>query len=165
MSPASVAKKRGVPAFTLVEVMVASVIASMVGGAALLLAQTGRQVWGLTDARLASLTDAQRAIDRVSEDLRNACQATLASAEAQLAFRQAPDCEDEDPTITYRYAAGRLTRQVDEEAPVTVASGLSAFSAAHLGNGLVRLRVTAQSNTQAGNATQTVETGVWVQNP
>jgi len=152
--------------WTLVEVVIISLVLSVVGGAMLVMAQMSDQIWGRTDVRLTTILNAQRALNRVREDLRKASQASLLPAgnctAATLRFTQ-PSTGD---TITYTLAGNDLTRQIGVAAPVTVASELTAFTPSCQGGGLVRLNLTSQaSSTAGGSALQTLETQIWVREP
>lgn len=158
--------KRG---FTLVEIiLVGGVLSVVIGGMMLVLAETGRNVWARTDAQLTSLTDAQRALGRVSEDLRRAVSSSLSdtgpnSCRANtLSFLESGTIR----RITYtRDNSNALTRQVDANPALTVASGLTAFTPACPGGGLVRLTLTARANSLRGPSTQELESAIWVRNP
>ena len=159
-------------AFTLVEVLVATVLLALVGGVVMTLSTSGRALWVRTDSKLASMTDAQRAVDRLTEDLRKACQnslnppdATTVCGAGQLSFRQIPSCAAGGPVITYRQAGSSLTRQAGAAAATTVAGNVTAFTPTCQTGGLVRLSLTAQTNSSFGiGAVRTLESTVWVQN-
>jgi hypothetical protein len=147
---------------------VVGVLFIVIGGMALVLADTGRNVWARTDAQLATLTDAQRALDRLNEDLGRACQSTLnpasCAATDQLVFKLSPSCAT-GSAITYMLTGSNLTRQVGAAAPVTVASGLTKFDVQNCSGGLVKVALTAQANTVRGPFSQTLESQIWVRNP
>ena len=156
--------------FSLVESLVACLILALVGGVILVLSQTTQRVLGVTDAELTNLTDAQQALNRLTEDLHKACQGTLGCAAGQVIFKQpsggSSTCLAGDPNITYALTAGRLTRQVGGGAPVDVATGLTAFTPACQANGVVKLRLTAQmTKPNAPSVTHRLESHVWARNP
>ncbi|MBI3324919.1 MAG: prepilin-type N-terminal cleavage/methylation domain-containing protein [Candidatus Omnitrophica bacterium] len=156
--------------FTLVEILVVTVLLALVGGVAFTLSSTGQAVWTRTDTKLANMTDAQRAIDRLSEDLRKACWTTVSPQTGcqttALTFKQLP-CGAADPVLTYAQAGTSLTRQVGATAAVVVASGIQDFthceSSGDVG-GIVRLSLTTQANPLVGPSVRTVESRIWVQN-
>ena len=142
--------------------IVASVVFVLIGGITLTLSQAGKQVWVRTDGAFVSLSDAQRALDRVSEDLRQASQANLVCAAGQLDF----DLIGGDH-ITYALNTntGLLTR-TDAAAPKVVADGIATFTpSCQSGSGLVRLHVLAQKTTPSGTWNQPLDSQVFVQNP
>ncbi len=63
--------------FTLVEVLMTALITTLIGGALLVVAIAGRRVSDLTNARLTAQTEAQRGLNRLTEDLRMASTSTL----------------------------------------------------------------------------------------
>lgn len=150
--------------FTIMEILIAgTVVFVLLGGVMLVLANVSRQIWTRTEPRLVALTDAQRALDRVSEDLRQACLSTVSCPAGQLVFRRSPPaCPG--PPITYSLAGTNLTRQVGTAAPVTIATGMTGFAPA-CASRLVNLSLTAQVTTPQGQATQTFNSNVWVRSP
>lgn len=155
----SAANRRGL---TLVEVLVVTLIFGVVGGILLTVAASGQSAWWMTDAQLLTLTETQRALDRVSEDLRQACQTTVSCPAGQLVFKQSPACAD--PAITYSLSGTNLTRQVGTAVPVTIATGVTGFAVPSCAGGLVNLSLTAQARTPNGRTlTQTISSQVWVQ--
>jgi len=157
----AVANRRGL---TFVEVLLVTLIVGMVGGILLMVATSGQSAWLMTDAQLLTLTETQRALDRVSEDLRQACQSTVScpAGAGQLVFKQSPACAD--PAITYSLSGTNLTRQVGTAVPVTIATGVTGFAVPACAGGLVNLSLTAQATTPNGRTlTQTISSQVWVQ--
>lgn len=151
--------------FTLVEVLIVGLVLSLVGGAILVLAQTARQVWASTDARLATMTIAQQAINRLTEDLRKACASTVACPAGELQFKRSPDCDPDGPPVTYSLVGNDLEQQEGAGAPIVVVSGLEGFAPSCPTTGRVDLTVTAQTNSIGGPSRQTVVSQVWIQNP
>ena len=142
--------------------IVASVVFVLVSGITLTLSQAGQQVWVRMDGALVSLSDAQRALDRVSEDLRQASQANLVCAAGQLDFDLIGGGH-----ITYILDANtkRLTRD-DATLAKVVADGIASFTpTCQAGSGLVRLHLLAQRTTPAGSWNQPLDSQVFVQNP
>ncbi len=151
--------------FTLVELLMAAVILCLIGGMVFVIAQTGNQLWGSTDRRLASLTDAQRVLDRLTEDLRRAKRASLvAPCAAPLTFSTVAD-----QVITYNLEGDTLVRQEQTGAQPTtsrvIGVGLSTFSVSCDPNGLVRLALTIQAQRFTDASRQTLTSQVFVQNP
>lgn len=151
---------------TMVEVLIVSLIFALVGGMTLTLAQTNRQVWSRTDAKLVSLTSAQLAMNRLTEELHQACQSTLVCSANELALKRFPACGAADPTVRYKRVGNRLSRQVGAEAPISVTEGLTIFAPSCLSSGVVKLTLTTQAYASGvPSATQTLESDVWVRNP
>ena len=153
---------------SLVEVLAVSLIVALVGGVTLVLIQTGRRVWGSTEMKVTSLTQAQIALNRLTEDLRQACRATLSCAAGQVVFKRAPTCDAADPQITYAYnqAERTLTRQIDANPAATVASAVETFAPVCLPDGTVRVTLTAQTTMMdIPTVPQWLESKVLVRNP
>lgn len=149
--------------FTLVElVLVAVVVIVVIGGMVLALAQISRQVWVRTDTHLATVTAAQQALDRLSEDLRRAHQAGLTCGAGQVTFTPLAG----GGAITYLLdASGNLVRT---QGPVSqiMAAQLSSFAPSCAGE-LVRVQITSAVGMQGGVgiASQTLSSQIWVRNP
>lgn len=143
--------------FTIVELVLTSVI--MVGIATVLLvfAVTGRRVWGVADVQLTSLNEAQRAMNRLTEDLREATQASL-NCGAVLSFQRFGG-----GATTYRIIAGKLTRDTGA-GPQPIASGAETFMTA-CPSPLVRISLTVQATTLEGRSVQTLDSSVFVRAP
>ena len=160
--------------WTLAEVLVVSAIASLVGAVLLVLATTSRQMWMITDAKLVTMTDSQRALDRLSEELRATSQNCLAFAPDQVSFAKsdgAGGC-DETTRVTYwrNPATTQLIRTLANGTQQVITSGLTEFFPTGLSGGLVRVNLTVQVAMQANmiggaHATQAVTSQMWVQNP
>jgi len=152
-------------AFTLVEILVVAVLLSLVGGVTFLLSSAGRGVWVRTDAKLASMTDAQRAVDRITEELRRGAQTPLpdCGAGTSLGFQLATG-NMAGEQVSYQLAGTALTRSVNGAAATIVASGLADFRTRCQPGGLVRFSLTASTSSALGPATRVVESQVWVQN-
>ncbi len=143
----------------------ALVILCLIGGMVCVIAQTGNQLWGSTDRRLASLTDAQRVLDRLTEDLRRAKRTSLvAPCAGPLTFSTVAD-----QVITYNFDGDTLVRQeqIGAQAPTSlvIGAGLSAFSVSCDPNGLVRLALTVQAQRFSDASRQTLTSQVFVKNP
>jgi hypothetical protein len=148
----------------MVELLVVGIVVlALLSGMALVLAESGKLVWVRADGQITTITDAQRALDRVSEDLRRGKQANLTCVNNQLAF----DLADGSGRVTYaRTQAGTLTRAVGVATASAVAGGLVNFSVPSCAGGLVKLEVTAQMNLPGGGTSaQTLASQVWVQSP
>ena len=157
--------------FTLVEISVVAVIVALVfGGTMFVVAQSGKQVWERTDARMATLNQVQIAVNRVSDDLHNASQANLACVAGATATCTTPPCLEFTPAgalprVTYqRTGAGNLTR-TQNGATQTVAANLVTFLPSCGGGGLVRLHVSAQMAGTSGYPMQSIDSQVWAQSP
>ena len=165
-------RRRG---FTLVEVLIVAVIMTLIGGAIMVLALTGRKVSDLTNARLTTLTDAERAVARVTEDLRLASQQTaVCNFMTQVLIIGPPG----GPGITYTFnpqnrqltrstllGGGAMLNQV-------VASGLTAFqvqcdskSGVQFKPKVVQVTVTAQDRSSPWPLPQTLSSQIWIRNP
>ena len=163
----------GSAGFTLVElIIVGSVVFILVGGISMVLAETGRQVWNRTDSRIVSLQGAQRALDRMSEDLREASRSTVVAgancAADRLGFTIDRDGSGPIAPVAVLYTRagdGTLSRDQDGAAQV-VAARLTGFTPTCGANGLIRLEVTAQYARLDGIvSTDTLSSQVWVQSP
>ncbi len=144
--------------FTLVELMMVCAVSSLVIGAVFVMSQAGTQAWVRTDAQLTSLTEAQQALDRLSEDLRAASQnpvPTCAGGQLTMTVGGVP--------ITYSVVNTNLTRTQNATAQV-VASGVTALTPTCSQN-LVSVTLTAQVGTRYGPLTQTLQSQVWVRTP
>lgn len=151
--------------FTLVEVLVVTVVLTLLGGMALVFAGSGQKVWLLTDSRVTAMTQAQIALNRLTEDLRRGRQSTL-----QCTINGALSVTQLDGTaITYHCEgcddtnSGTLVKEVNAT-PQVVAGDISAVSFTCAPNGIVNLFVTTRARTLRG-ATQTLTSQVWVKNP
>lgn len=151
--------------FTLVEVLMAGAIVGLVGSAVFVLAQTGNQLWGSTESRLATLTIAQKVMDALTDDLRRARRASLvAPCALPLTFTTV-----NGRIVTYTLNEETLVRreQEAEQPPIdrVVGSELTALSTSCDGDGIVRLSLTVQSRRFSDASRQTVISQVMVQNP
>ena len=156
--------------FTYVEVLVVVMISVLVvNGMVWALTRSGQMVWTRTDSKMVSLAAVQRALDRVSEDLRRASRATVLCAAGQLTFGQDTNGDQIiDRTIIYsrNAAAGTLIRTENNGAPKSMAAQITAFTPSCQASGLVRLQVTAQVAMPAsGSVTQRLSSQVRVPNP
>ena len=156
------ARLPGSDGFTFVELLIVGLIVVLVvNGMAWTLASSGRMVWARTDAKMASLTAAQRALDRVSEDLRRASQATVTCSSGQLTFVPATGGN----AVTYHVTNGSLVRTQNAVAQ-PIAAQIAVFTPSCQANGLVRLQFTAQvAMASTANVTRTLDSQVRVQNP
>ncbi len=159
------------PAFTLVEIMMASSVLTLIGGAVVVLTQTGRNAWLLQDQRYTSLLNAQRVMNQLTIDLRQASAATV-SCSPNLAFSLDPDFGG--TAVSYAVDDNNQLARMVAGAPQVVAAGVSAFTPSCLGNGVVRLvfstiaespGVVNPGTDSFTSITHTVESQVWVPNP
>ena len=157
---------------TLVEVLMVTVIVlGLVGALLFVIGNAGQKAWTGTEALLVNLTQAQAALDRMSDEVRGACASSptvpwICGAN-QLQFTRPPTC---DQSVTYSLAGNTLTRQVDpEEAPTDLTGGLNEFRATCTTDGspvhLVDLQVTAEATSGTYMRPQTLQSQVWVANP
>lgn len=156
--------------FTLVEILVAMAVCVGIGAAVLVLAQIGAKFWGATNAQLTTLTDAQRAVDRLREELSGARRngLTCSADNTTVSFNPLAGAP-----ITYAFAGGNLTRTQAGVSQV-VASGIvvSADPGEEpircLPNSVVEVTLRVPNTALAPSATQTLNTlraRVWVRNP
>lgn len=147
--------------FTLVEAVMVSFICLIVGGLLLIIGSVGFQVWARTDTRLSALSDAQRALDRVSEQLMKASQQGLSCAGGGLTMTRKSD----NGILNYQLSNGQLVL-TENGAPNVVAAGLLGFSAVCQPEGLVRLEITTRSSSGGfSGSPQVLQSQVWVRNP
>ena len=157
--------------FTLVEIMIVVAIFSLFGIAVLVMGQAGGQAWMTTDAQLEAMTTAQIALNRLSEDLRKASQATLLAAACSeatgLSFQQLNPDGSLAPAILYVRNGDELTRTQAGEPPQVVAGGVTQFRPTCQADGIVKLQLTTQASRGAGHGGvfRALESSVWVQNP
>lgn len=146
---------------TLTELLFTGLIFALIGGVAFAFTQAGDQLWLRTDARLANLTEAQRAVNLLTEDLRQARQAGLTCGPgSKVAFTPVAGGD----AVTYQLSGSQLLKQVGTNPPRVIASGLTAFTpSCSLSGGVVQLRLAAQVN--GGDGSATLHSQVWVQNP
>ncbi|MEK7878371.1 MAG: prepilin-type N-terminal cleavage/methylation domain-containing protein [candidate division NC10 bacterium] len=164
--------------YTLVELLMVVVIMFVaVGGLVLVLNEAGRNTWLTTQAQGDSQTEAQRVIDRISEDVRNASRAQVRCAAA------APQLQiglDGAPTeIEYTFAGGGGTGTLGRSvgvggASITLASRLMVFTCSPIGanpaGGFLTIQVTSRGVariTAAGarNYDQALTASVFIQLP
>ena len=170
----------GARGVSLLELLIVTVIVLLVVmGSILVLTRTGGQMWSRTDAQMTSATAAQQALNRLTEDARQARRSGLAcnlngpgvevwfltlppangSPEVQYTFRPS----DPDPLIRRS-----LMRTVQGSPAQVVATGITAFSPVNCaaGSELVRISLTAQVAGFGGvSSPQTLVSQMWVPNP
>ena len=166
--------------FTFVELLIVGlIVVFVVMGVAWALASSGRLIWVRADAQMASLAAAQRALDRMREDLGRATQGYGVAANQpscageQITFKQDTNWDGKidglDNTIIYRRdaAANRLVRTINGGVPQTMAAQISAFTPTCGANGLIRMQLTAQVRMMSATAslTQPLTAQVRIQNP
>ncbi len=154
--------------FTLVEVLMTMLILSFLSGVLLVFAQTGGAVWQSAEARLTSLDDAQRAMNRLTEDIRRASQGCFGPCTADdlsMARRINGVCDDATRVTYRREATGLLSRTAGAGAPQIVATGLTALTAACQPQGVVAIAIQARADAGGRVGAQQLESQVWVQNP
>ena len=147
--------------FTLVEILVVTVVFSLIGIALFVMASAGREVWSTTDAQLAGMTNAQIAVARLSDDLHLASKTGLTCQNGQLTFsvNGAP--------ITYALdAPQRALTKTQAAVTTTVASNITAFTPTCQTTGVVDLMLSAEgSPAMAQRSSQTLIAKVWVRQP
>lgn len=159
------ARRHGCRGLTLVELMFAGVIFLLIGGVALALTQSSDQAWRRMDAQIATMTQAQVAMNRLAADLRQAKRASGMADQltcgpgSALAFTSMGGAD-----VTYTLAGSNLVKQVGADPPQVMAFGVTAFvPTCSPGGPVVQLRLTAQVSTW--HAPMTLTSQVWVQNP
>lgn len=164
---------------SLIEILiVACVLCVLFGGIALVLAQSGQNVWVYTQTQLTGLTQAQHALDRLSEDLRSGARYTTGMGPTSPACLTvgsttctSPPCLEFEPVgggarITYQCpncsaeTPGDLVK-MQGEVPQIVASGLVAFEPVCQG-ATVELTVKVPT---LHHDLKTFKSRVWVRNP
>lgn len=164
--------------FSFVELLiVGSIVFVLMGGVSLVLAQTGKNVWERAGSEIVTVADAQRALDRMTEDLRNGRQTNLSCPTAAAGDCTSPPClvfdlADGSDTLTYQLNGfEQITRTFESTgSPVVVAGGITDFTPTCQINSLVRLEVTAEATASDGRSAETLSTrplvsNVFVQNP
>ena len=139
--------------FTYVEVLVAATIMSLVAGVSMVLTESGRRMWLVTDAKLTSLQSGQIALNRLAEDLREASQTGLNCTASQLDFNLA------NPIIPVSYTLDLATKTLLRTVggtPQAVAGGILGFTPTCMPNGLVRLDITAQTQAPQSQTPQPI---------
>lgn len=160
--------------YTLVEFLVVAVVLIILGLAAVILMETGKSSWVLTDTQLQTQTEAQRVIDRVAEDAREATASNVTCTGGGAGVQVIPVT---GPPITYTLAAtpsppglpdtNTLTRSQGGTA-VVMATRLVEFSCvkASAESQVVQLQVTARSRTPNQRLVdQAVTTDIWMEVP
>lgn len=158
------AQRRRQGGYTLTEILIVAVVMSAVFGMGMYgVMEAGRNAWLTGDAQWDSEIEAQRVVDRISEDLRAASAATvicgadtltIGTGATQVVYVYAPDAD-----------GGTLTRTQDGAA-TTVGSRLTGFALPSCVNGVVQLQVTSRGTTPGGrDFPQTINTFIWVQVP
>ena len=166
--------------FTLVELLVVSVVAiTLLLGVMYVLSETSSGVWMATGTALEAQTRTQRALDIISDDVRQSLQVSVA-APAQ----QRPRCAAcpggftgtclwiarqpiGGPTVLYgRDAGNMLLQQVGAAAATVVANEITVFSpTCNVSSGMVDLQLTALvagARVRPELRQQTLRSRVWV---
>ncbi len=144
--------------FTLVEAMMATVVLVLIGGMTFAMAQTSPRVWSQTSQRLSSITDGQRVLDRVSEDIRYASAATLNCAPAapnELTFTSKRG--GVDAAVAYNQQGSDLLKNGQ-----AMARGVTAFRALDCTGGRVVLQLTVRVDAASS---RTLTSQVWARQP
>ena len=140
--------------FTMVELLMVTVVMTLIGGAVIVMSQTSLRVWAQTTNQLASITNGQRAMDRVLTDLRAASSASVNCAPPapnELTFTRlgAPVSYDQNGAVLARNGA-------------TVAGDISGFRCTRFGDGHVAVEVTVRVDAAR---TKSLTSQVWVRQP
>ena len=140
--------------FTAVELLMVTVVMVLIGAAVMVMSQTGPRVWTQTTTQLASITNGQRAMDRVITDLRAASSASVNCAPPapnELTFTRlgAPVSYDQNGTVLARNGA-------------TVAGDVSGFRCTRFVDGHVAVQVTVRVDAAR---TRTLTSQIWVRQP
>jgi hypothetical protein len=151
--------------FTMVELLIVSGVAfGLWGGLALLTTDAGNRVWARADSQMATMSVAQRALNRLAEDLRAASLAGGVTCQpGDISFTQAAD----GAAMRYRLdaATGELTR-TEGAASRVVAGNVSALTFPSCTNGVVRVALTARvASGRWPTATHTLESHIRIRNP
>jgi len=166
--------------YTLVELLVVVLIVFVaVGGLLLVLSEAGRNTWLTTQAQVDSQTEAQRVLDRISQDVRNASRAQVRCNAAAPQLEIGPNGNPAE--IEYRCTGctvgggtGTLDRTVGGINPVRLGSRLGAFICSPIGanpaGGFLTVQVTSRGVariTAAGarNYDQALTASVFIQLP
>ena len=162
-------RARGNSGFTFVELLIVGIVVVLVvNGVAFALASSGRNIWARTNSQIEVLATAQRAMDRVTGELRTASAGSLVCAGEQLTFGRDTDGDQViDQTVVYsrNTTARTLVRAVNGGAPATMTSDISGFTPTCQAGGLVRIRLTAGVALDTQTLTQPLSVNVWVKNP
>ena len=159
--------------FTLVEMLVVAALFVFIGAAVLVLSQTGAKFWRATESQLTTLTNAQRALDRLRQELSAARQngLTCSADHTTVSFNPLTG-----GLITYAVAMGNLTRtQGQGGVAQLMASGVVVSTRAQeepfycLANGIVQITLSVPNSalapSPATNTLNTLRAQVWVRNP
>ena len=151
--------------FTMVELLIVSGIAfSLWGGLALITTDAGNRVWSRASTQMTTMSAAQLALSRLTEDLRAASLAAPVTCQAgDITFRRSRD----GAAMRYRLdaATGLLTRTEGGVSRV-VAGNLSALTFPSCANGLVQVALTTRvAPANRTPATYTLESQVRIRNP
>ena len=144
---------------TFIEVMVVAAMVPLVIGASMVLAQQSQQAWTLTTRRLSSITDAQRALDRMVNELRMGSASSLACDDDSITV------ELNDVPVQYSLNAQNVLTRTVGGVTTDIAGDILAFSPTCRGDGLADLRVTARVVAGSGVSMQTLDSWVFLQNP
>jgi len=151
--------------FTAVELLIVSGIAfGLWGGLALMTTDAGSRVWSRTDSQMATMSAAQRALNRLTEDLRAASLAApVTCLPGDITFTRSSD----GAAMRYQFnaATGNLTR-TEGGVPRVVAGNLTALTFPTCANGLVRIALTTRvAPANRTPATYTLDSQVRIRNP
>jgi len=151
--------------FTMVELLIVSGIAfSLWGGLALMTTDAGNRVWSRADTQMTTMSSAQIALNRLTEDLRAASLAAPVTCQpGDISFTRSSDAA----AMRYQLnaAAGTLTRTEAGTSRV-VAGNLSALTFPTCSNGLVQVALTARvAPANRIPATYTLNSSVMIRNP
>ena len=159
--------------FTMVELLIVSGIAfSLWGGLALMTTDAGNRVWSRADTQMTTMSSAQLALNRLTEDLRAASLAApVTCLPGDISFSQDPDGPGGAPPVPFRYQLNQATRTLTRtRAGVSqvMAGNLSALTFPPPGctNGLVQVALTARvAPANRTPATYTLNSSVRIRNP
>ena len=151
--------------FTAVELLIVSGIAfGLWGGLALMTTDAGNRLWSRTDSQMATMSAAQRALNRLTEDLRAASLAApVTCVPGDITFTRSSD----GAAMRYQLnaAAGTLTRTEAGTSRV-VAGNVSALTFPSCANGLVQVALTTQIvSPRWPTATYTLNSQIRIRNP
>lgn len=160
---------------TLVETLMVSAVFAIVGGALMVTSRSMQQASLQQDADRARALQAQKAVDRMAEDLRNASSTIGLACGANQLTMTIPGAPN--TAVTYSCAGcsdaapGVLLRATNPATiTLTIASGITVFTsvcATVPGGSVATLTLAAQTrgNSLQRALTTTLTTKVWIENP
>jgi Tfp pilus assembly protein PilE len=158
--------------FTFVEILISAVVMTFLGGVAVVMAQASGQLWNRTDVRMTAISDTQRVMNHLVEDLTRASRTDIVCTpgadgnplDDQISFFLAPRASGID--VSYSVNGARELVRAQGVSAVTVAPNMTAFVPTCSAGGLIDLMVATQASTElGGDVTQQVQSRVFVKSP